>query len=382
MTRKSVGASYPGEYGHGRRVTEFSESLGGKFTPIAKYDRRDAPRVASPGVIEYPLPFSPVRGQKRSMRILRHYVEFPADLRGGTVALGNFDGVHRGHQKVIGIAKDLARAKSVSCGAMSFEPHPRELFAPGPDTYRLTPFRIKARLIEALGLDFLLMQRFDQEFARHTAAEFIEQVLVAGMGVRHVVVGYDYVFGKGRGGNVALLQEKAEQSGFDVTCIEPVIADDGQTYSSTRVREALAAGRPGEAASLLGRYWEIEGRVEHGDERGRSIGFPTANIELAEYLHPAPGVYAVLAGIDRGGATEWLPGVANFGRRPTFDKTDVLLEVHLFDFEGDLYGRHLRVGLVDFLRPERKFTGLDTLKTQIEEDCRNARQVLAAIAAR
>ncbi|MDR3435894.1 bifunctional riboflavin kinase/FAD synthetase [Telmatospirillum sp.] len=316
------------------------------------------------------------------MRILRHYVEFPAELRGGAVALGNFDGVHLGHQTVIGAAQRLANAHGGACGVMSFEPHPRELFSPSSVNYRLTPFRIKARLIGSLGLDFLLMQRFDREFASHTAIEFVEKVLVAGLGVRHVVVGYDYVFGKGRGGNVELLRDLAGKSGFDVTCVDPVEADDGALYSSTRIREALTAGRPREAARLLGRFWEIEGRVEHGDERGRTIGFPTANVELAEYLHPATGVYAVIAGIDRGGDTEWLPGVANFGKRPTFDKQDVLLEVHLFDFTGDLYGRHLRVGLVDYLRPERKFSGLDELKTQIEEDCRAARKALAAVQAR
>jgi riboflavin kinase/FMN adenylyltransferase len=159
--------------------------------------------------------------------------------------------------------------------------------------------------------------------------------------------------------------------------VAPALAEDGAIYSSTRIREALVSGRPRDASRLLGRNWEIEGRVEHGDKRGRAIGFPTANIELAEYLHPAAGVYAVMAGIDRGGATEWLPGVANFGKRPTFDDQDVLLEVHLFDFHGDLYGRHLRVGLVEYLRPERKFSGLQSLKTQIEEDCQAARQLLA-----
>ena len=314
------------------------------------------------------------------MRILRHYVEFPASLRGGVVALGNFDGVHLGHQKVIGTAQSLARTQQVACGAMTFEPHPRELFHPSKESFRLTPFRIKARLIEALGLDFLLMQRFDREFAGHTAEEFVLQVLVAGLGVSHVVVGYDYVFGRGRGGDVAFLKEIAARCGFGITCLDPATTEDGALYSSTRIREALTCGQPREAARLLGRSWEIEGRVEHGDARGRTIGFPTANIELAEYLHPAAGVYAVMAGIDQGGSTIWRPGVANFGNRPTFDDQDVLLEVHLFDFNGDLYGRHLRVALVDYLRPERKFSSLQSLKTQIEEDCLAARQMLAGSA--
>ena len=261
---------------------------------------------------------------------------------------------------------------------MTFEPHPRSVFNPGQPTFRLTPFRIKARLIEALGLDYLVMQQFDLDFAAHTARNFVEEALVRGLGVAHVVVGYDYVFGRGRAGNVDLLKEMAAKFGFGLTSIAPVESADGIVYSSTRIRDALTAGRPREAASLLGRDWEIEGRVEHGDQRGRVMGFPTANIELAEYLHPATGVYAVRAGIDRGEATQWLPGVANFGRRPTFDEQDILLEVHLFDFDGDLYGRHLRVRLVDYLRGERKFTGLDSLKSQIEEDCQAARRSLAA----
>ncbi len=316
------------------------------------------------------------------MRILRHYIEFSASLRGGVVALGNFDGVHLGHQQVIGKALALGGEKGVASGVMTFEPHPRALFTPDQPPFRLTPCRIKARLIEAMNPDFLLMQRFDREFAAHPAEAFVSEVLVQGLGVSHVVVGYDYVFGKGRSGNVALLRDMADRHGFAVTCLAPALAADGAIYSSTRIREALIAGRPRDAAGLLGRNWEIEGRVEHGDKRGRTIGFPTANVELAEYQHPAAGVYAVIAGIDKGGDTLLLPGVANFGKRPTFDDQDVLLEVHLFDFDGDLYGRHLRVGLVDFIRSERKFTGLDQLKTQIEEDCQAARRLLAVPPAR
>lgn len=312
------------------------------------------------------------------MRIFRHYAELPASVRGGVVALGNFDGVHLGHQTVIGTALAVAREKRVGCSVMSFEPHPRSVFVPSLPPFRLTPFRIKARLIEALGVDNLLMQHFDLDFAAHSAQAFIDEVLVRALGAVHLVVGYDYAFGHGREGTPALLSEVAPQCGFGVTCIGPVTAEDGVVYSSSLIREALQGGRPREAARLLGRDWEIEGRVERGDQRGRSIGFPTANIELEDYLHPAAGVYAIRAGIDKGGATEWLPGVANFGRRPTFDKSGVLLEAHLFDFGGDLYGKHLRVALVDYLRPERKFADAAQLKAQIEQDCQAARRVLAA----
>lgn len=310
------------------------------------------------------------------MRIFRHYAELPADIRGGVVALGNFDGVHMGHQAVIREAMRLADEAGAAHGVMSFEPHPRMVFNPVLPPFRLTPFRTKARHVEALGVNFLIMQHFDRDFAAHTAEEFVDQVLVGGLAVRHVVVGYDYVFGHGRKGNCEVLKAMGASRGFGVTCLPPVLALGGDVYSSTRVRQYLTDSKPREAAKLLGSYWEIEGRVEHGDARGRTIGFPTANLHLGEYLHPATGVYAVRAGIDRGGATVWHDGVANFGRRPTFDKTDVLLEVHLLDFEGDLYGRHLRVALIEHIRPESKFDGIDALRAQIAQDAAAAKAIL------
>ncbi len=311
------------------------------------------------------------------MRIFRTLHELPAEARGGVVALGNFDGVHLGHQAVIGEARRIARSGGRPLGVMTFEPHPRMVFKPDQEPFRLTPFRIKARHVEALGADFLYQQHFEPGFAALSAEAFVADILVAGLGVAHVVVGYDYVFGQGRRGNCVLLGELAAEHGFGATCVPPALDDDGKVFSSTRVRELLVAGKPAEAARLLGRHWEIEGRVEHGDARGRAIGFPTVNIPLGEYQRPATGVYAVRAGVDRGGDTVWHDGVANFGRRPTFGGGDVLLEAHLFDFDGDLYGQHVRVALVEFLRPERKFDGIDALKHQIVQDCAEARRVLA-----
>lgn len=310
------------------------------------------------------------------MRLIRHCGELHPDNRGCVVALGNFDGVHLGHQAVILTAKHIAESLGAPHAVMTFEPHPRALFNPAQAPFRLTPFRVKARLIEALGITLLLQQHFDAEFAGISAHDFVTEVLVGCLAARHVVVGYDYVFGKGRQGTGAFLQQMAGELGFGVTVVPPAVAPSGEVYSSTKVREALVAGRSGTAARLLGHYWEIESRVEHGDARGRTIGFPTANLRLGEYQHPAAGVYAVRAGIDQGGATVWHDGVANFGRRPTFDKADELLEVHLLDCDEDLYGRHLRVALVEHIRPERRFTGVDQLKIQIAADVGEARRLL------
>jgi riboflavin kinase / FMN adenylyltransferase len=312
------------------------------------------------------------------MRIFRHDRVAAGD-RGAVVAIGNFDGVHLGHQRVIGEAGAIARGLGAPHAVLTFEPHPRSVFRPQDPPFRLTPFRTKARRIEALGVDLLFTLHFDLDFARRSAEDFVEAVLVQGLGVRHVVVGYDFVFGHQRRGDPVLLAQRGAALGFGVTIIDPVAATAGAIYSSTRIRDHLVAGEPREAATLLGRFWEIDGRVERGDRRGRTIGFPTANIFLDDYLRPAAGVYAVRAAVDEGGSPHWHDAVANFGTRPTFGGTDLRLEAHLFDFAGDLYGRHLRVALIDHLRPERKFPGLDALKAQIAEDAKQARQILQSL---
>lgn len=311
------------------------------------------------------------------MRIFRHYDALPPDVRGAAVAIGNFDGVHRGHQAVIGEAGRAAREHGLPWAVLTFEPHPVSVFKPDSDPFRLTPFRIKARQIEALGVDSLVVLHFDPGFAALPADRFVEDVLAGGMGAKHVVSGYDFVFGQGRKGDCELLLHRGEVHGFGFTCVGAVKDGEGIVYSSTRVRECLWNADPKGAAHILGRAFEIEGRVEHGDARGRAIGFPTANLHLEEYIRPAPGVYAIRAGIDRGAETDWVGGVANLGRRPTFGGQDVVLEAHLFDFDGDLYGRHLRVALIDHIRPEKKFDGIESLKAQIAEDCAVARKLLA-----
>jgi len=316
------------------------------------------------------------------MRIFRHYTGLKDEDRGAVVAIGNFDGVHRGHRAVIDAAGHIARETGALHGMLTFEPHPRSVFQPDIAPFRLTPFRSKARQIELIGTEILYVINFDLDFARHSAEDFVRLVLLEGTGASHVVAGADFVFGNRRRGTGALLRKMGEKHGFGVTLVEPVAGQDGLAFSSTRIRELLASGRPGEAARILGRYWEIEGRVEPGDKRGREIGFPTANLALEDYLRPATGVYAVRAGLDEpsgdnGSETVWRDGVANLGRRPTFGGNDLVLEVNLFDFDGDLYGRHLRVALIEHLRPEKRFDGIVALKAQIAEDAALARETLA-----
>ena len=296
--------------------------------------------------------------------------------------MGNFDGVHRGHAVLLGRMRDHAQAQGRPAAVLTFEPHPRSVFLPGAEPFRLTPFRVKERELARLGVDLLFVQHFDLGFSAKTAEDFIAEIIVEAIGASHVVVGWDCTFGNRRRGTPALLQAAGAERGFGVTVLEPVRDEDATVYSSTHIRELLKVGRPREAAALLGRFWEIDGRVATGDRRGRTIGFPTANIGLDDYLHPALGVYAVRVcgdGPDDPLAGRTVDGVANLGLRPTVGGLVPRLEAHLLDTDVDLYGRHLRVALVDFIRPESKFAGLDALKAQIAEDAAQARVILATI---
>jgi riboflavin kinase/FMN adenylyltransferase len=309
--------------------------------------------------------------------VFDHWQATPAPCRGGAVALGNFDGVHRGHQTLLGRTGEHAKALGAPLVALTFEPHPRRFFVPDTGPFRLTLPPAKVRLLAQYGVQAVLAQRFDTAFAALSADAFIDEVLLKGLGARHVVCGYDFTFGARRSGNVEMLREQGKAKGLGVTVLDPVM-HEGEIYSSTRIREALRAGWASEAAELLGHPWEIEGPVELGDQRGRTIGFPTANVALGEHLRPRFGVYAVRALVDGQNGSEWRDAVANLGRRPTFGKLQENFEVHLFDFAGDLYGKTLRVALIDFIRPEMKFTGLDQLKAQIAADGQAARQLLDA----
>ena len=310
------------------------------------------------------------------MRIFRHYESLPEDVRGAVIAIGNFDGVHPGHQVVINeaglFAHDLGRPWAV----LTFEPHPRRLFAPDQPPFRLTPFRAKAKLIENLGVDMLIVQRFNKAFSQLEAKNFVTNALVKGFGASHVVSGYDFVFGHNRSGHCDLLLAMGAEHGFGFTAVNAIEDDTGEAYSSTRVRDKLLASDPRGAAAVLGRDFEIEGRVIAGESRGHGIGFPTANLTLGSYLRPVNGVYAVRASLESGTDVPWLDGVANIGVRPTFGGENVVLEVYVFDFDDDLYGRRLRVRLIDFLRPEKKFDGIDDLKAQIALDVSKAKEIL------
>lgn len=312
------------------------------------------------------------------MRVATSYSNLPAESKGAVVAIGNFDGVHPGHRAVLTRAHEMAETLGAPLGVVTFEPHPRRYFQPAIPPFRLTPPPAKRRLIAEAGAAHYYELPFDAAMAALTAEAFIERVLLEGLGVRHIVVGAGFAFGKGRTGTVSVLEHVAgHKGGAGVTVVAPVSASDGALSSSTRVRECLMRGEPERAASLLGRNWAIEGEVLSGDKRGRLLGFPTANLDLDDYLRPAFGVYAVRAMPLGGDGTRW-SGVANLGVRPTIGGTKTQLESHLFDFSGDLYGRKLVVELLSFIRPERKFENLDALKAQIAQDSARARGIIAA----
>ena len=305
----------------------------------------------------------------------------PAEARGGVLAIGNFDGVHRGHQQVIGLALQLARAKGAPAGVLTFEPHPVQLFRPEAAPFRLSPRGAKTRHIAALGADFLAIAPFTQDFSAKTADTFIEEVLVGGLAISHAVVGYDFHYGHARRGDTESLRAAADAHGFELSILDEVADEGGGPVSSSAVRVALTGGNPREAAHIMGRPWEIESVVQRGDQRGRTLGYPTANMHLGEHLRPTFGVYAVESAIAEEDSGDewgpWLPGVANIGIRPMYRSEEPLLEVFLFDFDQDIYDRRMRVRLIEHLRPEMTFDSVDALIRQMDKDAEKARAILA-----
>ena len=305
------------------------------------------------------------------MQIVRTWSSVPDALRGATVALGNFDGVHLGHAHVLRAAH--AARPGAPLAVLTFEPHPRELFRPDDPPFRLTLPDERAAVLTALGVTILYELPFDPGFSALTAGQFVQLVLAQGLGAAHLSCGADFAFGYRRGGDVAYLAAQAEQLGIGLTIV-PKLVDTQGPISSTRIRRLLQDGYPDRAAADLGRPWAVRGIVAHGDKRGRTIGFPTANVPLGRHLEPARGVYAVQVRLPDGTI---VPGVANIGRRPTVsDAVESRVEAHLFDWSGDLYGQDVAVALVAFLRAERKFSGLDELKAQIAHDGQRAREML------
>jgi riboflavin kinase/FMN adenylyltransferase len=301
----------------------------------------------------------------------------PAGRRGCAVAIGNFDGVHLGHQALVRTARARAAELGVPAAVLTFDPYPREYFDPAGAPARLMRLREKCAVLRRLGIDQVVVARFDERLQCQAAPEFVERVLVRGLGVRHVVVGEGFRFAAGREGTVDLLRAAGLRHGFGVDALPPVLAD-GERVSSTRVRAALAAGDLGLARRLLGREYAMCGRVVGGQRLGRTLGYPTANLRLHRRRSPLGGILAVRV---EGVADAPLAGVASLGTRPTVAGVEPLLEVHVFDFQGDLYGRRLGVHFVAKLRDEQKFESLDALVAQMHDDARRAREILAAEAA-
>ncbi|QLL43444.1 bifunctional riboflavin kinase/FAD synthetase [Sulfitobacter pontiacus] len=310
------------------------------------------------------------------MEIIRDYQFVSASDQGATAAIGNFDGVHLGHRSVI----DMARAAlpDAPLGVVTFEPHPREYFAPDAPPFRLMGAEARAHQLQKIGVDKLYELGFDAALSGLSPRAFAQEVIVDGLGLRHVVVGADFRFGKARAGTAEQLQAFGAEMGFGVT-VAPLMAKGPDTVSSTAIRNALTEARPRDAAAMLGHWHRVEGPILHGEKRGRELGYPTANMSIDGLHPPAFGVYAVLVDVLEGPQAGRYHGVASLGVRPMFGENKANLETFIFDFKGDLYGKHVSVALIDHLRGEEKFDSLDALITQMDADSAQARSILAAL---
>ena len=309
------------------------------------------------------------------MRIVRDQTAQAPQDRGASVAIGNFDGVHLGHRAVIDLARDTAWRLAAPLGVLTFEPHPREYFAPDAPPFRLMNAEARAHRLEKLGVDILYELPFDGAMASLTPRDFAAHIIRDGFGLTHVTVGDDFRFGAKRAGHAADLTGFGAEMGFGAT-LAPLMETGGMEISSTRIRQALTDGDPHGAAAMLGHLHRIEGPVLHGEKRGRTLNYPTANQSIAGLHPPAFGVYAVRADILTGRHRGSHPGVASLGVRPMFGVNAANLETHIFDFTGDLYGEHLSVALIDYLRPEATFDTLDALIAQMDADSVRARSLL------
>jgi riboflavin kinase/FMN adenylyltransferase len=315
-----------------------------------------------------------------AMKLITGNEVVAAELQGGVAAIGNFDGVHRGHQVLLGAAAKTACELGGHWGLITFDPHPKSFFRPHEPVFRLTPNPLKARLIGALGAQFMVTLTFDAALASLSPGEFVRRELVERLHVRHVVTGYDFHFGKGRKGSPDTMRALGNEFGFGVSIIEQVTDDDGLApFASSAIRDALRHGHVQDAAHQLGYHWTVMGEVQRGDQRGRTIGFPTINILLERGAEPFHGIYAVRVRTTNGSPAKIWAGAGYFGQRPTFDSERTFLEVFLLDYSGDLYGETLMVEFIDLIRPDRKFDSIDDLVNQMAADCKEAKKRLAAI---
>lgn len=304
------------------------------------------------------------------MLVFKTFRDLPDSAKGAVVVIGNFDGVHRGHRTLIDLARKKAEMLNVPVGVLTFEPHPRALFRPDDPVFRLTPASVKEERLQQAGVDILYSLKFDWDFASLSPPQFIDQVLRAGLNPAHIIVGHDFCFGQLRKGTTQTLIDQ----GLSVTAIDKVVDEDGDDVSSSAIRQALRYGDPATAHELLGWEWYMEGLVVKGDQRGRELGFPTANVALGETLHPAYGVYATYVQVE--GESFWRPAATNIGIRPMFKLQVGQIESHIFDFNRDIYGKNLKIKPIRRLRGEAKFENLEALIAQITADCAEARKIL------
>jgi len=309
------------------------------------------------------------------MQIIRDFSALLPKYKGAVVALGNFDGVHLGHRAILQNAVTLAKQYGAPAAVMTFEPHPREFFAKDGKKLRISSFHSKVKNFADMGIELLFLVRFNARFASLSPESFVADVLHRDLGAKHIVTGYNFAFGKNRGGNTAFLKAQAEHLDFGFTACGAVQDASGVTISSSAIREFLATGNVKKASALLGRPYSIDGRVRHGQKKGRELGFPTANLSLDKLFAPRYGIYAARFTVE-GNPGRNYNGAANLGIRPTFDLTQPLLEVHGFDMDEQLYGRRIAVELVEFLRDEQRFDNVEALKSQIAKDCQQARSLL------
>jgi riboflavin kinase/FMN adenylyltransferase len=306
--------------------------------------------------------------------------KIPDKAQGTVLAIGNFDGVHLGHRALIEKAHDISLQEQAPLGVMTFEPHPRQFFQPAGEPFRLSLLPMKERLLKGLGAGHIFAFDFNEAFSRLSGEEFVERILVQNLKAKHVVVGEDFAFGRGRSGTTETLRAAAAAGKFRLSVVAPVASPAGQIYSSTAVRELLRQGKFTEASGLLGWEWQMEAPVIHGDKRGRKLGYPTANQNMPDYIRIPYGVYAVRVQVE--GDSSWHGGAANFGIRPMFQRHDPVFETFIFDFSADIYGKIMRVQPLHYLRPELSFTGLPALVAQMKDDCIKAKAVLKSFQAR